>query len=193
MYCLTTEGKEVWRFRCGEAMDCGIGYEGMFFFCNGDGFFYAVNAKSGKELWRYRTGSVNYHLPTLWNGKLYFSSWDCHVYAITLEGKEVWRFTSSNTQESKLPPVYEAWKTEVKKTSTIEDSIPEDKYKSKKEQSVSLSDYHVTSEYTTTSEYKQKSDYDTSFVIFEEVMENIDILEFGNEKLRFQTICQQQV
>lgn len=167
MYCLTLDGKEIWRFKCGEAMDCGIGYEGMFLFCNGDGFFYALDAKTGKEIWRFQTGNFNYHFPTVWNGKIYFSSWDCHVYAIDLQGNELWRFASSSLKESEIPPTYGAWKMEIKKSSIDEEAEVEEKYKEKKEESVSLSDYHVTSEYSTTSEYKQKSDYDTNFVMFE--------------------------
>ncbi len=61
---------------------------------------------------------------------------------------------------------------EVKKETHTEDAVSEEKYKSKKEEeTVSLSDYHITSEYSSGSEYKQKSDYDTSFVMFEGVME----------------------
>ncbi len=184
MYCLTPEGKEVWRFKCGEAMDCGVGYEGLFLFVNGDGFLYALDSKTGKELWRFRTGTVNYHFPTVWEGKIYFSSWDCHIYAINLEGKEIWRFASSNLGESEIPPTYGAWKMEIKKSGIDEETVEEEKYKEKKEESVSLSDYHVTSEYSTESEYKQKSDYDTSFVMFEGVMEeNNDLTELKFEPM----------
>ncbi|NIO23140.1 MAG: PQQ-binding-like beta-propeller repeat protein [Candidatus Aenigmarchaeota archaeon] len=184
MYCLTLEGKELWRFKCREAMDCGVGHEGMFLFVNGDGFLYALDAKTGKELWRFRTGTVNYHFPTVWEGKIYFSSWDCHIYAIDLEGKELWRFASSNLRESEIPPTYGAWKMEIKKSSTDEETIEDEKYREKKEESVSLSDYHVTSEYSTTSEYKQKSDYDTSFVMFEDVLEGEDIWTSDSRDLR---------
>jgi hypothetical protein len=175
MYCLTLDGKEIWRFRCGEAMDCGIGYNGMFLFCNGDGFFYSLDAKNGKELWRFRTGTVNYHFPTVWNGKIYFSSMDCHLYVIDLTGKEIWRFSTSTLKESEIPPTYSAWETEIKKETHIDEAVKESKYKKKKEESVSLSDYQIESEYEMTSEYKQKSDYDTNFVIFEGIMEVEDL------------------
>ncbi len=184
MYCLTLDGKEIWRFRCGEAMDCGIGYEGMFLFCNGDGFFYALDAKTGKEIWRFRTGKFNYHFPTVWNRKIYFSSLDCHIYAIDLKGNELWRFATSTLKESEVPSTYEAWQTEIKKAAVSEETVGEDRYKKKEEETVSLSDYKMESEYQMESEYKQKSDYDVQWVLFEEVIEeNKHLPELKSEPL----------
>lgn len=190
LYCLNMDGKEIWRFKCGEAMDCGIGYENIFLFCNGDGFFYALDSKTGKETWRFRTGTVNYHFPTAWNGRIYFSSMDCHVYAIDLRGKELWRFASSSTKESEIPPTYGAWQTEIKKETHVEDAITEEKYKSKNEETVSLSSYHLASEYASTSDYKQKSDYDVGLVMFEDVLEeNQHLPELGFEPLTGRKAC----
>lgn len=111
--------------------------------------------------------------PIIMNGIVYFGSWDCHLYSVDAEiGKEVWRFATNNIQESFIPPSNATFKAELRRETRIEDSISEEKYKSKNGQSVSLSDYHVTSEYATTSEYKQKSDYDTSFAIFESVLDS---------------------
>jgi outer membrane protein assembly factor BamB len=189
IYCLTPEGREVWRFRGGEAMDCGIGYEGMFLCCNGDGFFYALDAKTGKELWRFRTGAMNYHFPAVWRERIFFSSMDCHIYAIDLRGKEMWRFMTSTQKASDIPPAYEAWKAEIKKTH-VEDAISEDRYRAKKTDTVSLSDYHVASEYSAKSDYKQKSDYSATLTFFEDVfVENAHVTQL----LHFEPLAETRI
>ena len=131
---------------------------------------------NGEEVWRFQTSGQVWSPPAVWNDVLYFGSWDCHFYAVDLEGNELWRFATNNLTPCKVKPAYEVFKIEISKSGNIEDGQMEDRYKSKTEESISLSDYHVTSEYATTSEYKQKSDYDTSFVIFECILENENLL-----------------
>ncbi len=111
------------------------------------------------------------------DGVLCFGSWDCHLYLADPEtGEEIWRFQTSTNKQSFIPEPFECFELEVKKDTGIEEAAEDGKYKKKKEEeSVSLSDYHVTSEYSSESEYKQKSDYDTSFVIFEGIMEGEDL------------------
>ncbi len=170
VYCLNFDGKEMWRFQCGEAMDSGTGYKDMFLFCNGDGNLYAVDAKTGKELWRYHTGTVNYHHPAVWNDKIFFSSWDCHIYAVDIEGNALWRFATSVSKESEIPPTYDAWEAEIKKSSDVSDTIDTAEKYSGAIENLNLSEYGTKSEYAGKSEYTHKSEYTTDFVIFEDCM-----------------------
>jgi len=175
-YCLDAEtGEEIWRFRTGaEIWHCNPLEirEGRVYISSFDNFIYCLDFETGKEIWRFRTGKYgNSSAPVYYDGFLYHGTRDGTLYALTLEGKELWRFASSNLGESEIPPTYGAWKMEIKKSGIVEENAEEERYKEKKEETVSLSDYHVTSEYSTTSEYKQKSDYDTSFVIFEGALE----------------------
>ena len=81
------------------------------------------------------------------------------MYAINLETRQIdWRFATSTLQQSKLPEAYQEFKMEVKRSTTMDDVISEDKYKSK-ESTVSLGGYQIESEYTTKSEYSTKSKY----------------------------------
>ncbi|MCX6818355.1 MAG: PQQ-binding-like beta-propeller repeat protein [Candidatus Aenigmarchaeota archaeon] len=169
VYALTMDGKEIWRFHTGGFIAKNIVHAGVVYFGSEDSFFYAIDAETGKELWRYKAGAGILDDAKIIGDLLCFGSWDCHYYALDRRtGEEVWRFESSSQQIASVPSIESEYTFEIKKTMHIEDAISEEKYASKHETSVSLSDYHVKSEYSSTSDYKQKSDYDTKFVIFEE-------------------------
>jgi len=163
----------MWKVGTGGSVCAKIFIEnGIAYVAAMDHHVYAIDAESGEELWRYKTGGLVGTSVVHWNGKIFFGSWDCHVYCVDLKTREeVWRFATSSSIPATIPPPYDAFSAEIKKETHIDDSIGEKKYKSKKEETVSLSDYHTASEYSATSDYKTKSDYDTSFVIFGSVME----------------------
>ena len=168
-------GSEIWRFRTGkEIIDKGpYVTNDRVYLGAGDFNVYCIDRLSGSEIWRYKTDGGIFTGIVENNGVLYFGSWDCHLYGLDLDGKEVFRFVTSTNEQSYLPPAFEMFKTEVKQETFIEDSIEEDKYKSK-EKSVSLSDYQIESEYTTKSEYSTKSKYQ-DIVILDEEINNINL------------------
>ena len=51
-----------------------------------------MDARTGKELWRFDAGVVE-SSPLLVDGRLYFGSWDRHLYALDVprDGKLRWR------------------------------------------------------------------------------------------------------
>jgi hypothetical protein len=163
----------LWRFRTerDEPIDAiPLIYKNRLYFGAGDSNFYCLSLE-GKELWRFRTSANIYTSAVVLNNMIFFSSMDCHIYALDADtGKEVWRFATSTLTISPLPPPFDSFKLEVSKSGIAEELETKEKYKKKKEETISLSDYHVTSEYSTTSEYKQKSDYDVNFVMFEDVL-----------------------
>jgi outer membrane protein assembly factor BamB len=63
------------------------------------GFVVAMNARNGKEYWRVKAGSVE-SSPLLVGHKLYFGSWDRHLYAYRIRGKRrpllQWTFTADD-------------------------------------------------------------------------------------------------
>ncbi len=173
-FALTLRGRELWRFRAGGPI---IGqqprlYNGMIIFgCEDENVYFLDMA--GKELWRFRTGGRTYGKFLLHEGKVYIGSWDCYFYAIDIDKrKEVWRCPTSTMVQAYIAPAHASFSAEIKKETHVEDAVSDDRYKAKKkDETVSLSDYHVTSEYSTTSEYKQKSDYDVNLVTFENIVE----------------------
>jgi len=171
LFAFTREGKERWRFNLGNLPSGATIYKDKIIIGNESGILRAISF-DGEELWRFHTGGKIFGCPVIWNNRIIFGSYDCHLYSVDMDGAEIWRFATSNLSMVFLPPPYEGFELRVKKGTAIEDAVEESRYnKRKREETVSLSDYHVTSEYSTTSEYKQKSDYDTSFVIFEGIWE----------------------
>jgi eukaryotic-like serine/threonine-protein kinase len=71
--------------------------EGLVYFGSGDGFMYAVNAKTGALRWRFKTGGAVHSSPSVANGIVYFTSRDCTLYAVSAsKGNEVWKFRMGN-------------------------------------------------------------------------------------------------
>jgi hypothetical protein len=163
----------IWKVTFGGSV-CGrpVLHKGMIIFSSLDNHVYALDFATRKEIWRFKASANIYSSAVVLDNVMFFSSMDCHVYALDADtGEEVWRFATSTLTISPLPPPYESFNLEVSKSSVIDEAEVKEKYKKRKEETVSLSDYHVTSEYHMESEYKQKGEYDTSSVMFEGVME----------------------
>lgn len=66
---------------------------------NRDGYFYALDAKTGALIWRYETGGPILHSAAYKDGVLYFASNDSHAYALKAfpdnpnNGQLVWKST----------------------------------------------------------------------------------------------------
>jgi len=168
LFAFTRDGKELWRFNLGNLPSPPVVYKDTIFIGNESGTLRALTLE-GKEKWRFQTGGKIFGTVVIWKDMIYLPSYDCHLYCLNMEGEELWRFATSDLTKVKLAPPHDAFELKVKKDTTIDEVVEEGKYKKKKEETVSLSDYHVESEYSSEGEYKQKSDYDVDFVIFEGV------------------------
>jgi glucose dehydrogenase len=128
------------------------------FFGSSDENFYCLDIKTGREIWRFKTEGKIWSNPLIANNRIYFGSYDCHLYCLTQEGKLIWRFQSSTLNQTKYeyeeetliefkPPEIEETKEEKKDRYSVEtETLGEDTYK-------------VQSEYVFKSEYKQESQY----------------------------------
>ncbi len=189
VFAVSLEGKERWRFRAGGLIISVIIHEEKIYFTSEDGNLYVLSIE-GKELWRFRFGEGgSYDFPSIYKNMILVGSMDCHFYAIDMNTqKEIWRVGTSSQTPSKAPPPHEEFSMELKKEARVEDEISESKYKSKKQKTVSLTDYHIESEYSATSDYKADTDYGTQWVAFEGVMECENIWTSGSKDLKPQTL-----
>lgn len=170
LICTDLNSEEIWRFRAGSVIEGCLVYNDVIYLASDDYHVYAIDYNTGKEIWRLRTGGECFLIPTLYEGNIYVGSADCKLYCIDITtGKSVWTFQTSSNLKSEFAPLYEEYRVEIKHETGIEDTISEEKYKSKGDV-VSLSNYDVRNEYAMTSEYKQKSEYDVQWVIFEEIL-----------------------
>ncbi|HET9013562.1 MAG TPA: PQQ-binding-like beta-propeller repeat protein [Gemmatimonadaceae bacterium] len=70
------------------------------------GYVTAMDARTGRELWTFRAGVVE-SSPVLVDGRLYFGSWDHHLYCVRArDGKLLWRFRADDELNS--APAYAA-------------------------------------------------------------------------------------
>ncbi|MBN2042360.1 MAG: PQQ-binding-like beta-propeller repeat protein [Candidatus Aenigmarchaeota archaeon] len=182
LFAFGRDGKEKWRFDLGNLPAGTVVHGDRIYLGNESGYFRCLNLE-GKEIWGFQTGNKIFGGPLFYKDMIIFGSYDCHLYSVSLSGEEKWRFTTSNQQPIELPPAHDAFRLEVKKEQTIDETFEEDKYKSKKEASASLSDYKIESEYASTSDYKAKSDYDVSVVVFEELFEGESLWTSHSEVL----------
>lgn len=184
VYAITMEGKEIWRFRTGGIVIGMSAHNGRIYLTSEDGNLYVLT-EDGKEDWRFKFGEGgSFDFPSFKDGKIIVASMDCHLYVIDENThKEIWRVQTSSRRPSTAPPPHEEFSMELKKETHIEETIEESKYKKKKEETLSLSDYQIESEYSSESEYKQKSDYNVDLVMFEDVMEVEELWTSGSEHL----------
>ena len=101
-YCIDLKtGKEIWRFTTGDDVMLNrptLIHKGRVYFPSFDNYLYCLEIKTGKEIWRFRTGKYgNSGPPFLYKNRLYHCARDGIVYALTLEGKELWRFKAGDT------------------------------------------------------------------------------------------------
>ncbi|UCD07849.1 MAG: PQQ-like beta-propeller repeat protein [Candidatus Aenigmatarchaeota archaeon] len=186
-YTLTTEGKEIWRFRAG-SVTVGIGiHKDNLYITSEDGNLYCLDL-NGKEVWRFKASGPVFDFPSFYKNKIYVGSWDCRFYCIDENGEMVWSFNTSSQTIAPRGKAHETFEVEVKHETHNEEAKLKDKYKEKKEETVSLSEYQIESEYQMESEYKQKSDYDVQWVLFEGILEGEEIWTSDSRDLRPQTL-----
>jgi outer membrane protein assembly factor BamB len=189
LYAIDYDGKIRWQFRTGLLVAVPLVEDDRIYVTAEDTHIYCINGQ-GELLWKTKTGGPVYWMPAIYGNRLFIGSWDCKLYVLNKNnGEIISTFNTSSSQPAFIPDFKEGFKAEVRHGTLIEDSISEERYKSKKkEETISLSDYQISSEYSSTSEYRQKSDYDTSFVMFEDVLEGEELWISGSRDLRPQTL-----
>jgi eukaryotic-like serine/threonine-protein kinase len=73
---------------------------GMVYVGSGDGYVYALDARSGALRWKFKTGNVVHASPAVADGRVYIGSWDSFFYALDAKtGQERWRFKTGEDAE----------------------------------------------------------------------------------------------
>ncbi len=167
LFCLDIEGKILWKFKTGKVIESKATIiEGKIYFGSEDGNVYCLS-KNGKEIWRHRIDGEIWDEPKIHGNVILFGGVDCKVHYLDIEtGEEIWNVQTSTLQKSSWKSPYEMFSAEIKKETSFE-VLEETKYKSKKGDTVSLSDYHIESEYISGSDYKSENDYNLQFMILD--------------------------
>ncbi len=99
MYCIDAEkGTLMWKILTqGELHAMGELpiHKGVIYFGSFDNNLYAADVKTGRVLWKFPTGVYgNGSAPVIHNDTIYHASRDGSVFALTLQGKQIWKYTT---------------------------------------------------------------------------------------------------
>jgi outer membrane protein assembly factor BamB len=110
LYAVAADSGQLrWRFTMGDDLPFHWGFEYFVssplvvrdraFIGGGDGYVYALDAKTGREVWRFKTQGRIRSSPAYADGTVYLGSADGCLYALDAQtGKERWKFESEGTQ-----------------------------------------------------------------------------------------------
>jgi outer membrane protein assembly factor BamB len=87
-------GDLKWKFKTeGKIFSSPITKNGTVYIGSEDGYFYALDEKTGKEKWKFKTNGAVHSSPSIYENTLYFGSFDGYYYAVNLTtGKQLWKF-----------------------------------------------------------------------------------------------------
>jgi eukaryotic-like serine/threonine-protein kinase len=85
-------GKEKWKFKAGP-IKAAVSYRnGKVYAGNIDGDFYCVDAVTGKQDWKFTTEGEISSGANFAGDKILFGSGDEHLYCVSKDGKELWKY-----------------------------------------------------------------------------------------------------
>lgn len=155
LYKLDWKGEVIWKFQASGAIACvpkcheGIVYTGSL-----DGIFYAIDEANGRDVWKFPTnGFIPARRLTIANDTIFFGSWDCNLYALSLNGSVKWRFPTSLSYQTQFDVPQKIVPIEIIEQ---QDSVSQRK---KKVYVSEFLEHGNRSEYSNKSVYTQKSQY----------------------------------
>ena len=89
-------GDKLWEFQTGAPIESSPAVKnGVVYFGSFDNFLRAADAETGRVLWKFPTGQYgNAVIPTLHNDVLYHVSRDGNMFALTLDGRQIWKYVN---------------------------------------------------------------------------------------------------
>ncbi len=111
------KGQSFWKHRVGDPkvnsvygdliLSTPAVAEGMVYFGNQKGIFYALDSKTGEERWTFKTGAPMRSSPAVVNGTVYFGCHDKNIYALDAwTGEKKWAYQTGGLVRSS-PAVWE--------------------------------------------------------------------------------------
>ncbi len=109
-YCLDAEtGRMEWKVGTqGEVYILSriLVHDGVVYFPSFDNNVRAVSVKDGRQLWKFKTGNYGCVCsPAIYKGTLYVTSRDGFLFALSMEGKEKWRYVRKDPIS--IPELYD--------------------------------------------------------------------------------------
>ncbi|HLD78603.1 MAG TPA: PQQ-binding-like beta-propeller repeat protein, partial [archaeon] len=94
LYCLARDGALRWKFDAKSKLAATpVVHDGRAYFGSKEGRIFCVDIATGSQRWSFSAQDAVWG-PALADGVLYFASWDKHLYALTLDGRLLWKYPS---------------------------------------------------------------------------------------------------
>lgn len=95
-------GKKLWQYKTegsfGESSPCV--HRGVVYIGDLNGALHAVDAATGKAIWTFQTEGEIKSSPNVYEDRIYFGSYDEHLYCLSLSGTLVWKFLTGGPVHS---------------------------------------------------------------------------------------------
>jgi len=159
VYAITLEGKQIWRFSTKHNICVPIVHDEKLFFGSEDRFLYCLSL-DGRLLWKKEFESIIFIRPVAKDNVVYFTCWDCNVYALDIDTQKVlWKFRMSGSP-SYLPPPYESFEMSMKiDENTVEDGVRKKYDFDLADENDNLSTYKSRITYQVSTQYASKGKY----------------------------------
>jgi outer membrane protein assembly factor BamB len=112
LYATDMKGRLKWKFVTKEVIGIPCLHDDKIYVGSCDFCMHCLDLE-GHELWRFKTNGYVWYKTIMIGNRLYFPSWDCFLYCLDTETKQVvWKFKTVGNP-CPLPPPYEAFELEL--------------------------------------------------------------------------------
>jgi outer membrane protein assembly factor BamB len=159
MLAFDLDGNIRWKFTTTKPVGYPTVANGKIYFTCEDFNLYCISLE-GKLIWKFRTQEMNWWCPTIWEGRVYFGSYDCHFYVLDGEtGRVVWKFRTDGAP-SNYPPPYEHFElVTTADDSGLGEEKSEKRYEVQMEKEEDLDTYKSRITYQISTQYAAKGKY----------------------------------
>ncbi len=160
LFALTLDGKKVWKKSKQTMFSIPNVYEDRLYVGGDDKILHCIGL-DGKELWNFETQDLVWMQPSFKERIVYFTSWDCNLYAVNIDTHRLlWKFRAAGSPSYVSPP-QEIFELQMK----ISDNVIEEEEKKtydmkfEREDELNTSEYQSMLTYQISTQYSSKGKY----------------------------------
>jgi len=162
LFALDMDGRVIWKYVGSDEDVMGIPaiHDGLIYIGSVGDYCMRCFSNDGKELWRFKSESFIYERSIMIGNRLIFASWDCNVYCIDTDTRQViWKFRCSGSPSS-IPPPYEAFELQTTiSQKEMDDTVRKDYGLKVTEEEKNTSAYKSEITYQMGTTYREKGKY----------------------------------